>query len=588
MPPLSRSVPSAISTLRCFIPQSPHQSVIQVHHEHALGSFRSPSALLRACSPTRRTGLAFADRTATAYPTGRPCRSSSDPERTCVWRVAVPMGRSSPIVLKDRVYLTAVEGDALATLAFDAQTGKTIWRRDIVRDHTHKIYVGNDSATPTPATDGESLYVFFPDLGLVSFDLDGKERWRLALGPFDSFYGLSSSPVVHGDTVALVCDQRSGSFAIAVDKSTGRIRWRVERKHAATEAYSTPAVYAPAGAKPQLIVTGARRNDGYDLATGENLWWIGKQGIYPAGSPVLFGDLVIAVSMGGDEPEYPTFDSFREKLDVNKDEILSLEEFSKDEDYKDHFGWLDQDSDGRIVRAEWDAKRQESVAERGITGSRIGGEGDRTASNLALARQEVLLLPDHAARLSRRLVPGQERWSRDHSRPPDGRGPQGRPHAGGDRPVLRLPGGRGREGVPAEPLGQGHGAEGGPAVGDPRGELPRRDQSRPRQPSRAGGSTSVPTRPSTASASVTDASGRHTGALEWIAGAWARSIRLMSRFGPGRLDRRPAAGAVSASVFSWRPESQPAPRSSRTWPSVCRCDCRCWYCCCWASCPGGS
>jgi outer membrane protein assembly factor BamB len=299
-----------------------------------------------------------------------------------MWRVSVPKGRSSPIVVKNRVYLTAVEGDALATLAFDAETGRAAWRREIVRLHTHDIYVGNDSATPTPATDGESLYVFFPDFGLVSYDLDGKERWRLGLGPFDSFYGLSSSPVVHGDTVALVCDQRSGSFAIAVDKSSGAVRWRVERKHAATEGYSTPAVYAPAGGRPQLIVTGARRNDAYDLATGENVWWIGKQGIYPAGSPVLWGDIVIAVAMGGDEPEYPTFDSFREKLDANKDEVLSLEEFAKDEEYKDHFGWVDQDRDGRVVRAEWDAKRQESVAERGITGSRIGGEGDRTASNL--------------------------------------------------------------------------------------------------------------------------------------------------------------------------------------------------------------
>jgi outer membrane protein assembly factor BamB len=304
------------------------------------------------------------------------------PGKNLVWRVAVPMGRSSPIVVKNRVYLTAVEGDALATLAFDLGTGKTAWRRDIVRAHAHKIYVGNDSASPTPATDGENLYVFFPDLGLVSFDLDGKERWRLELGPFDSFYGVSSSPVVHGDVVALVCDQRGGSFAIAVDTSTGRIRWRSERKHAVTEGYSTPAVYAPAGAKPQLIVSGARRNDGYDLATGENLWWIGKQGIYPAGSPVLFGDTLIAVSTGGDEPEYPPFDAFREKLDVNKDEILSLEEFSREADYKDHFGWLDADSDGRIVRAEWDAKRQESVAERGVTGIRIGGEGDRTASDL--------------------------------------------------------------------------------------------------------------------------------------------------------------------------------------------------------------
>jgi outer membrane protein assembly factor BamB len=302
--------------------------------------------------------------------------------KNLVWRVPVPMGRSSPIVAGNRIYLTAVDGEALATLAFDRDTGALAWRRDVPRARKHAVYVGNDSATPTPATDGESLYAFFPDFGLVSFGLDGKERWRLPLGPFDSFYGLSSSPVVHLDTVALVCDQRSGSFAIGVDKSTGRIRWRVERKHAVTEAYSTPAIYAPAGGKPQLVVTGARRNDGYDLATGRSLWWIGRQGIYPAGSPVLLDNLVIAVAMGGDEPEYPTFDSFREKLDVDKDEILTRAEFVKDEEYKDHFGWLDADGDGRIVRAEWDAKRQESVAERGITGSLIDGEGDRTASNL--------------------------------------------------------------------------------------------------------------------------------------------------------------------------------------------------------------
>lgn len=299
-----------------------------------------------------------------------------------LWRADVPMGRSSPIVVKGRVYLTALVGDALTTLAFERETGKPAWRRDIARSRAHRIFVGNDTATPTPATDGESLYVFFPDLGLVSFDLDGNERWRLALGPFDSFYGLASSPVVHGDTLALVCDQRSGSFAIAVDTRTGRVRWRAERKQAVTEAYSTPAVYAPAGAKPQLIVTGARRTDAYDLATGENLWWVGSQGIYPAGSPVLLGDMAIAVSTGGDEPEYPPFDSFREKLDLDKDEVLTLEEYSKDADYKDHFGWLDANDDGRIVRAEWDAKRQESVAERGVTGIRIGGAGDRTAANL--------------------------------------------------------------------------------------------------------------------------------------------------------------------------------------------------------------
>ena len=130
--------------------------------------------------------------------------------KNLLWRVGVPLGRSSPIVVKDRIYVTALEADKLLTLALDRHTGRMIWRRDINRDHANKIYVGNDTATPTPASDGENIYVFFPDLGLISFDAAGKERWRIQLGPFDSFYGLSSSPVVHGHTVALVCDQRKG------------------------------------------------------------------------------------------------------------------------------------------------------------------------------------------------------------------------------------------------------------------------------------------------------------------------------------------------------------------------------------------
>src|SRR5437773_7156561 len=228
----------------------------------------------------------------TSDSTGLPTEFAS---KNLLWRVDLPLGRSSPIVVKDRIYVTALEADKLLTLALDRHTGRMIWRRDIIRDHTNKIFVGNDTATPTPASDGENIYTFFPDLGLISFDAAGEERWRIKLGPFDSFYGLSSSPVVQGNTVALVCDQRNGSFALAADKDSGRIRWRIERKLATTEGYSTPAMYTPDRGKPHLIVTGTYRVDGYDLETGDNLWWIGNQGIYPIGSPVLLGTLVIAV-----------------------------------------------------------------------------------------------------------------------------------------------------------------------------------------------------------------------------------------------------------------------------------------------------
>jgi outer membrane protein assembly factor BamB len=69
------------------------------------------------------------------------------------------------------------------------------------------------------------------------------------------------------------------------------------------------------------------------------------------------------------------------ELDTNKDEWLSPEEWSHHE-FKDHFGWLDADRDARITRAEWEARQKESVSEHGATGSRIGGRGDCTASNL--------------------------------------------------------------------------------------------------------------------------------------------------------------------------------------------------------------
>src|SRR5260370_14229205 len=124
--------------------------------------------------------------------TGLP--SEFGPKTNLVWRVEAPMGRSSPIVVKDKIYLTGIEEGKLLVLALDRQTGKTVWRHEIVRDHTNKIYVGNDSATPTAASDGENIYTFFPDAGLVSLDAAGRapgchHTWRRR-----NLFSGSSSP----------------------------------------------------------------------------------------------------------------------------------------------------------------------------------------------------------------------------------------------------------------------------------------------------------------------------------------------------------------------------------------------------------
>jgi outer membrane protein assembly factor BamB len=308
------------------------------------------------------------------------------PAKNMLWRHEVPFGRSSPTLTSDRVVITGSEGEKLITVCLDRKTGQVIWQREVMRDRSQKIYKGNDTATPTPATDGKSFYVFFQDFGLVSYGPDGRERWQLKLGPFDSFYGVSASPIVYGKVLVQLCDQKSGSFVIAVDKDTGRVRWRKERfreqKGKATEGFSTPIVWIPPKGKAQLIVSGSYRVDAYDIASGENLWWVGNQGTAPISTPALSDGIIFATSFGSDKPAYDPWDKLSGLLDKNKDGKISAEEARAQQEMADHFGWADRDGDGFITAAEWNEILQESISEHGLAAIRAGGSGDQTQKNL--------------------------------------------------------------------------------------------------------------------------------------------------------------------------------------------------------------
>ncbi|HXI43242.1 MAG TPA: PQQ-binding-like beta-propeller repeat protein [Bryobacteraceae bacterium] len=303
------------------------------------------------------------------------------PDKNLSWRREIPFGRSSPIVTKDRVFLTAIDGDKLITLSLDRMTGGIVWRREIIRNHAHKVFKGNDTATPTPATDGSNVYAFFPDLGLVSYASDGNERWRSPLGPFDSFYGVAASPIIHGGLILLVCDQTKGSFLLAADKDTGRVRWRKERP-VPFEAFSTPVVYLPKEGSAQLVVSGSDRIDGYSIDTGKNLWWVGGHGRYPIATPALVDGIIYAPAGGSEQPPYPPFDEMLKTLDKNKDGKISREEFAADPLYGDHFGWVDTNNDGYITADEWNYVLRSSVNEHGLIAVRAGGEGDQTEKHL--------------------------------------------------------------------------------------------------------------------------------------------------------------------------------------------------------------
>ena len=295
--------------------------------------------------------------------------------KNLAWKVSVPFSKSSPIVVEGRVFLTAAERQVLVTVALDANTGLTLWRREIQRPRAQQIFRLNDSASPTPAADHTGVYVFFPDLGLVSYGFDGKERWRAPLGPFRNFYGQAASPIVADDLVILNCDQQSGSFLVAVDKNTGIERWRTARPDIQF-GWATPIVYSPGNASKQIIVASSNRLDSYYLATGERRWWFPVACDGAMGSPVLDGDTLYFHANGHDQPMLPTFESLLGSYDADKDGRVSRAEFQRFEMFAEHFGWVDDNGDGFIDGKEWSAARNFGSGDNGLLALSLGAQGE--------------------------------------------------------------------------------------------------------------------------------------------------------------------------------------------------------------------
>jgi outer membrane protein assembly factor BamB len=270
-----------------------------------------------------------------------------------------------------RLYLTASEGDHLITTSLDARTGKELWRREVSKDRASGAFRANDPASPTPAADENGVVAFFPDFGLVSYGTDGQVRWTMHLGPFRNFYGMAGSPIIADGLVVLVCDQQADAFVMAVDRTTGRQRWRVERPGVRI-GWSTPVVFRPAPNRTDVIVLGGTRLDAYDLATGATQWWMPIGSGDALGTPLIMGDTVLTSTLGSNEPGLPTFASALAQYDKDKDGRLSLEEFRVDKDYGEHFGWIDTNSDRSIVAAEWERASSTYIGEYGAIAVRPG------------------------------------------------------------------------------------------------------------------------------------------------------------------------------------------------------------------------
>ncbi|MBM3812263.1 MAG: hypothetical protein FJW20_11600 [Acidimicrobiia bacterium] len=305
-------------------------------------------------------------------------------EKGVVWKQATPKGNSSPIVVKDRVFLTGYEGDQRLVLCYESKSGRELWRASLEKARTEVYNPQNGPTTPSATSDGESVYVFLPELGLLAFGLDGKQRWKVELGPFTSIQGMASSPVAADGMVFLLVDNPDEAWVTAFDAKTGRERWKAKRPVGFLGGYSTPVVYRPASGPAQLIVAGARELTGYPLRTGERLWWANGITVGPAALPVVHGDSVYTV-----EPSSEGAPPFKSMLgaDKNKDGKIQLSEYGgatiNDKIMSRLMGSIDRNGngDGEVTEEEWN-KSFGGPAEPGATkpgglvATKLGGKGD--------------------------------------------------------------------------------------------------------------------------------------------------------------------------------------------------------------------
>jgi outer membrane protein assembly factor BamB len=311
------------------------------------------------------------------------------PSKRVIWKTAVPGGHSSPVLTQTQVFLTAHDGDRLLVMALDRANGREVWRREVPRTRKGRLDGPNGPASPSPVTDGNRVYAFFQDFGLVAFSVDGKEQWRLPLGPFNIFYGFGSSPILVDDTVLLSVDQDSGSYLLGVDAKTGKVRYKIERP-GVISGYSTPTVYQPKDGPKQILIPESFQLSAYAVNDGHRVWWVRGLACEMKSVVSIDGDTAYVNGWGfpqnqpGQQVPTISFEEGLKRYDKNGDGKVGADEITGDTPMdkmlspKVGFPAFDLDRDGRLDEKEWGIFRAMLASENGLLAIRLGGSGDVT------------------------------------------------------------------------------------------------------------------------------------------------------------------------------------------------------------------
>jgi outer membrane protein assembly factor BamB len=243
------------------------------------------------------------------------------------WKVAIPgLGSATPVIWGDTIYvLTAAPTDKRAApplsaeppsadgrrrpaniapefvqrftvMALRRSDGKVLWERVVREELPHEgTHPTGTWASASAATDGQLVIASFGSRGLYALDPSGKKLWEKDLGDMTIKlgFGEGSSPALGKDRVFVQWDHEGDSFAVALDKKTGRELWRQKRDE--RTSWATPLLVEHAG-KTQVITSATNKVRSYDADSGALLWETAGMTLNAIPSPVHSDGLVILTS----------------------------------------------------------------------------------------------------------------------------------------------------------------------------------------------------------------------------------------------------------------------------------------------------
>ncbi|MCA1964992.1 MAG: PQQ-like beta-propeller repeat protein, partial [Prosthecobacter sp.] len=250
---------------------------------------------------------------------GLPVEWGGPDGKNVLWKAAVPgIGWSSPIVAGERIYLTTavpVGGEeqpvvdrSLRALCLSAKDGAILWEKEVFPQPAAtapNIHRKNSHASPTPIYEDGRLYVHFGHQGTACLSAeDGSVLWSTREFAYKPVHGNGGSPVLEGDLLIFSADAESEPAVIALEKNTGKLRWKFHRQSDAKKKFSfcTPLVIEAKGRR-QLITPGSGVVNALDPATGTEIWHVRYDQGYSVVPRPIHAHGMIFLATGYDKPQ---------------------------------------------------------------------------------------------------------------------------------------------------------------------------------------------------------------------------------------------------------------------------------------------